>query len=273
MNTTLAFYDNKLSLVRFADRDALGISTEDMYLLRQIEFDDKRPLTLEQIASNKCEVAMLYGFMNNNPSMLIKDDITVMQVYEGRNSNNYLLFAKDNNHSVVRDTPQADAINYLHEYTDFRTNDQSNWVRISVPRELAGNITQFYNAETRETTPFKLSNVLREIGLGTSNEESELLAKLNLLYLYSNTEIYGEALDESVSPNTFVGANFNRDRDWSNNQGKDYFFVLPKQGEIANIEWVVFDGLEDLKNGYGNFQSYFVFSAPADTARNGDACW
>ncbi len=196
--------------------------------------DLTQPLTLEQILNSKYAI---FATSDERPLMLVEDDLTVEHVLYDDYNETYVLFAKDDNKSVSRDENVNNYYDYIARSTSFSNDDQSNWINIEVPAKLIGNLVEdsYYNPETLETFPFKLSGkMLVELGskLGLMANRISVTAQLPIV-------CQDDLAAAQATVNTFIGPNFNRDREWKGvSTGRDYFFVSPKQGEVANITWV-----------------------------------
>lgn len=141
-----------------------------------------------------------------------------------------MLICKDNNGYVNRDErDNEEYIDFMHTAT--LTNgikstipasyDQSNWIglRLSDDKELSYLLKSY---------PLK-----GVVGKLTSTVNPEFI-------LEQAPEADGEAL--SFTPNVYIAASFNSENHQSGKNGKEYFFVLPKPMEYANVEWAQWDG-------------------------------
>jgi len=141
-----------------------------------------------------------------------------------------MLICKDNNGYVNRDErDNEEYIDFMHTAT--LTNginsaipadyDQSNWIglRLSDGKELSYLLKSY---------PLK-----GVVGKLTSTVNPEFI-------LEQAPEADGEAL--SFTPNVYIAASFNSVNHQSGKNGKEYFFVVPKPMEYANVEWAQWDG-------------------------------
>ena len=153
-------------------------------------------------------------------------DLTAIELVEqGR-----MLICKDNGGYANKDKKSDEEyIDFMHTAT--LTNgiksaipasyDQSNWIglRLSDNKELSYLLKSY---------PLK-----GVVGKLTSTVNPEFI-------LEQAPEADGEAL--SFTPNVYIAASFNSVNHQSGKNGKEYFFVLPKPMEYANVEWAQWDG-------------------------------
>lgn len=153
-------------------------------------------------------------------------DLTAIELVEqGR-----MLICKDNGGYANRDEKSNEEyIDFMHTAT--LTNginsaipadyDQSNWIglRLSDGKELSYLLKSY---------PLK-----GVVGKLTSTVNPEFI-------LEQAPEADGEAL--SFTPNVYIAASFNSVNHQSGKNGKEYFFVVPKPMEYANVEWAQWDG-------------------------------
>lgn len=153
-------------------------------------------------------------------------DLTAIELVEqGR-----MLICKDNGGYANRDEKSNEEyIDFMHTAT--LTNgiksaipadyDQSNWIglRLSDDKELSYLLKSY---------PLK-----GVVGKLTSTVNPEFI-------LEQAPEADGDAL--SFTPNVYIAASFNSENHQSGKNGKEYFFVLPKPMEYANVEWAQWDG-------------------------------
>lgn len=153
-------------------------------------------------------------------------DLTAIElVDQGR-----MLICKDNGGYVNRDEKSDEEyIDFMHTATLTNgiksdipaTYDQSNWIglRLSDDKELSYLLKSY---------PLK-----GVVGKLTSTVNPEFI-------LEQAPEADGEAL--SFTPNVYIAASFNSVNHQSGKNGKEYFFVVPKPMEYANVEWAQWDG-------------------------------
>jgi len=153
-------------------------------------------------------------------------DLTAIELVEqGR-----MLICKDNGGYAKKDKKSDEEyIDFMHTAT--LTNgiqstipadyDQSNWIglRLSDDKELSYLLKSY---------PLK-----GVVGKLTSTVNPEFI-------LEQAPEADGEAL--SFTPNVYIAASFNSVNHQSGKNGKEYFFVVPKPMEYANVEWAQWDG-------------------------------
>lgn len=153
-------------------------------------------------------------------------DLTAIELVD----HDRMLICKDNNGYVNRDErDNEEYIDFMHTAT--LTNgikstipasyDQSNWIglRLSDDKELSYLLKSY---------PLK-----GVVGKLTSTVNPEFI-------LEQAPEADGEAL--SFTPNVYIAASFNSENHQSGKNGKEYFFVVPKPMEYANVEWAQWDG-------------------------------
>ena len=146
-------------------------------------------------------------------------DLTSVDVVD----HDQLLICKDNNGYANKDKNTANYIDYMQRTNGIDTYDQSNWIGLRRPegQEFSANVLG---------TPLK--GVVGKL-IDTINPEFQLIQ------LPEATT--GTAASTALNP--YIAASFyglNHQKSEVNN--KWYFFVQPKPMELANIEWVQWNG-------------------------------
>ena len=145
-----------------------------------------------------------------------------------------VVFAKDNNASVKKSTPTDTQISSNKIYDNVNDFDQSNWIKILFP---AG-----YDASAYEGK--KITNITGRVNVAD--------APGGPVGLYIGVDGYTYPTigdDAEYEGNVFNCANFVQ---------QDWFFVIPKNIEYANIQWAVYKGkVNDNDMFYVPFNSYW----------------
>ncbi len=144
--------------------------------------------------------------------------------------NGSVLICKDNNGYASKDVcDNEDYIDFMHTSTQTvgiksmipTTYDQSNWIGLRLPNGT--------NASANLLS-YPLTGVVGKL-TNTVNPEFAL-------------EQVPEANGGKVpyTPNVYIAASFNNTNHQTGKNGKEYFFVVPKPMEIANVEWTQWNG-------------------------------
>lgn len=151
--------------------------------------------------------------------------LTVEYVYSCGDGG-YRFYAKDDNHYEPKDLPLDGQCDYNRNVGRVQASDydQSNWIELNIPAELAGGI----DPAGLQAGQFSVDAVKGTVGRDT----------VNMSLTVSETPRLAAAVGGKL--NTYIAPNFMGSVQTVG--GTSYFFVTPKPMEVADVQWIVWSG-------------------------------
>ncbi len=155
---------------------------------------------------------------------IVSDDLRAVYVSDDGKT----LYCKDDNAYANPSEPTDGEIDYVLDMTDLMGNsyDQSNWVALTLPESSEEEFSYTLVGQ-------KLKGVCGSL-IDTENPTIEISAA------DIPTADGADESDYAHNMNVFVTCNFMSQSQIAEN-GKDYFFVMPKPMEVAQVTWAMWD--------------------------------
>lgn len=176
--------------------------------------------------------AIVAGSTTGDKVAVTDGDLTCVYVYAPAGSNS-VLYCKDANGYAegAKSVAASGEIDYVKNAGLQPASldwDQSNWVALVLPREL-----------TTADPPYAGKKLTGVTGTYTASLNPEITVDA----------LPGVGDDNAYTPNNYVAANFGGTQDATEpydaaGNKHRYFFVTPKPGEIARVNWARYDGAQ-----------------------------